>query len=106
MLMRNARPLAVAALLAGALGACTPSGTEKEGTNEAPAISGRDGPATAENPVGASPDQAGQTRSEPAGAVGPGSTANTSNVNPNTQNTHTQVDSTPQRRPNAGPGTE
>jgi hypothetical protein len=106
MLMRHAaRPLALV-LAAGvaALGACTNSGSEQEGTNQAPAVSGRDGPATDENPVGNAPNQAGQTQAEPAGAIGPGGTAQTSNVDPNTQSTHTQVDSTPQRRPNAGPG--
>ena len=103
----DARALGLAVCLgAAALGACSNSGSGKEGTNQAPAISGRDGPATGENPVGAAPDQAGQTRAEPAGAIGPGGTAQTSNVNPNTQSTHTQVDSTPERRPNAGPGGE
>jgi len=102
----SARPLIVAALLAALVTACTNSGTEAEGTNQAPAVSGRGGPASDQNPVGASPNQAGQTRAEPAGAIGPGNTAGTSNVNPVTQSTKTQVDSTPDLRPNAGPGSE
>jgi len=108
MQMRSGtRGLALAALLGGAvLGACSPGGTNEAGTNEAPAISGRNGPATEEQPVGASPNQAGQTTAEQAGAVGPGSTAGTTNVNANTQSTHTQVDSTPERRPDAGPGND
>ena len=103
----SARPLAVAALLAAALaGACTNSGTEAEGTNQAPALSGRGGPASDQNPVGASPDQAGRTRAEAAGAIGPGNTAGTSNVNPVTQSTKTQVDTIPDTRPDAGPGSQ
>ena len=108
MLMRiEARPLALVVCLGvAALGACSNSGSGKEGTNQAPATSGRDAGATAENPVGAAPDQAGQTRADPAGAIGPGGTAQTTNVDAKTQSTHTQVDSTPERRPNAGPGGE
>jgi hypothetical protein len=100
-----ARALALAACLgSAALGACTNSGSDTEGTNQGPAISGRDGGATDENAVGTAPNQAGQTRAEPTGAIGPGSSAGTAQVNPVTQSTKTQIDSIPDTRPNAGPG--
>ena len=103
-----ARTLVIAALLgtAAAAGACTNSGTDQEGTNQGPAVAGRGGPAGGENAVGAAPDQAGRTRAEAAGAIGPGNTAGTSSVNPLTQSTKTVIDSTPDLRPNAGPGSE
>lgn len=108
MLMRTgARSLALVAFVGvTALGACTNSGSDEEGTSQSPAIAGRNGAASEENPVGGSPSATGQTRAEQAGAIGPGSAASTSNVNPLTQNTRTQVDSTPELRPNAGPGSE
>jgi hypothetical protein len=102
----GARPLALAAALAAMLGACTNSGTGEEGTSQSPAISGRDGPATDENPVGSAPGATRQTRAEAAGAIGPGSSAGTSHVNPNTESTKTVVDSIPDTRPTAGPGGE
>ena len=102
----TARPLAIAALVGGALlGACTNEGTGREGTNQSPAISGRDG-GSDENPVGAAPDQAANTRADRAGSIGPGSSASTSNVNPVTQSTKTQVDTIPDTRPDAGPGSQ
>jgi hypothetical protein len=96
-----------AAALAAALvlAACTNSGTEQEGTNQTPAISGRSG-ASDENPVGAAPDQMARTRADQAGSIGPGSAVSTSNVNPVRDTTHTQVDTTPDLRPTAGPGSE
>ena len=98
------RPLAVAALLgATLLGACTSSGGENEGTGQEPAISGRQG-ASDQNPVGGRPDPRGQTRAEPAGAIGPGNSAGTSSVNPVTQSTTTHIDSIPRLRPTGGPG--
>lgn len=104
----RARRLTAAALLGAATlaGACTNSGTEEEGTNQAPAVSGREGPATGENPVGGAPNQAARTRAEETGAIGPGSTAGTSTVNPVTQSTKTVIDSTPDVRPDGGPGSE
>ncbi len=93
----------VGALGVAALGACTNSGSDEEGTNQAPAMSGRNGPATGENPVGSAPNQAGQTRAERAGAIGPGSAAGTAQVNAVTQSTQTQVDSTPDLHPSYGP---
>ena len=94
------------ALLAAALfGACTNQGSNAEGTNQTPAISGRSG-ASDENPVGGRPSQTANTRADQAGSIGPGSSVSTSNVNPNTQSTKTQVDSIPDVRPDAGPGSE
>ena len=108
MARRNrVRPVTAAVLLGvAALAACTNSGTEQEGTEQGPAISGRNGPAGDQNAVGAAPSQSAQTRAEPVGAIGPGNTAGTSNVNPTSESTKTQVDSTPDTRPNAGPGSE
>jgi hypothetical protein len=88
------------------LGACTNSGSDEEGTAQGPAIAGRDGASGGENQVGPAPSASGQTRAEGAGAIGPGSSASTSNVDPVKQSTHTQVDSIPDTRPNAGPGSE
>ena len=106
MLVRStpARRLVGAALVAAAstLAACTNSGSDAEGTNQTPAISGRNG-ASDENAVGGAPSQSSHTRADRAGSIGPGSAASTSNVNPNTQNTKTQVDSIPDLRPDAGP---
>ena len=106
MIVRSnpARRLVCAALVvsAGALAACTNSGTDAEGTNQTPAISGRNG-ASDENAVGGAPSQSSQTRADRAGSIGPGSSASTSNVNPNTQNTKTQVDTILDLRPDAGP---
>jgi hypothetical protein len=100
------RPARVAALAAAlALTACTNSGAGQEGTNQTPAISGRSG-ASDENPVGGAPDQTARTRASQAGSIGPGSAVSTSNVNPNRDSTQTQVDTTPDLRPNAGPGSE
>ena len=100
----SARRLLGAALVASAaLAGCTNSGSDAEGTNQSPAISGRDGGGD-ENPVGAAPNQAVQTRADRAGSIGPGSSASTSNVNPTKQSTRTQVDSIPDLRPDAGPG--
>ena len=100
------RPLVLAACVTAALGACTNSGSDQDGTAQGPAIAGRDGPATGENPVGSAPNASGRTRAENAGAIGPGSSASTSSVNPVTQSTRTQVDSIPDTRPDAGPGSE
>ena len=99
----NTLPLALAA--AALLGACTNQGSNAEGTNQTPAISGRQG-ASDENPVGGAPGQSANTRADQAGSIGPGSSVSTSNVNPNTQSTKTQVDSIPDVRPDAGPGSE
>jgi hypothetical protein len=56
--------------------------------------------------VGGAPDQTARTRASQAGSIGPGSAVSTSNVNPNRDSTQTQVDTTPDLRPNAGPGSE
>lgn len=102
---QNRRALALVVVAAAALGACTNQGSSAEGTNQTPAISGRAG-ASDENPVGGAPGQTANTRADRAGSIGPGSSASTSNVNPNTQSTKTQVDSIPDLRPDAGPGHE
>lgn len=41
-----------------------------------------------------------------AGSIGPGSSAGTASVNPKTQTTKTELDSVPDTRPNAGPGSD
>jgi hypothetical protein len=104
--LHTRRPLVLAALVGGmTLGACTNEGSGRDGTNQGPAISGRDG-GSDENAVGAAPDQAANTRADRAGSIGPGSSLGTSNVNPTRQSTKTQVDSIPDVRPDAGPGGE
>ena len=97
--------LTVAVAAVALLGACTNQGSNAEGTNQTPAMSGRQG-ASDENPVGGAPGQTANTRADQAGSIGPGSSVSTSNVNPNTQSTKTQVDSIPDVRPDAGPGSE
>lgn len=97
------RLLAVALAASASLAGCTNSGSDAEGTNQTPAISGRNG-AGDENAVGGAPSQSSQTRAEQAGSIGPGSSASTSNVHPTKQSTRTQVDSIPDTRPDAGPG--
>ena len=104
--VQTKRAIAAASIAGAALfGACSNEGSSAEGTNQTPAISGRSG-ATDENPVGGAPGQGAQTRADAAGSIGPGSALSTSNVNPNTQSTKTQVDSIPDLRPDAGPGNE
>ncbi len=103
---RTTRFLAAVALVGtAALGACTNSGSDVEGANQTPAISGRTGPSD-ENPVGGAPNQAVQTPASQLGSIGPGSAASTLNVNANTESTQTPLDSTPDLRPDAGPGSE
>ena len=105
-LTRRSRPLALAALVvASALGACSSPGNQYAATGQAPAMSGRDG-ATEETPVGGRPHARGQTAADRAGAVGPGNTVGTSSVNAVTQSTQTQIDSLPELRPTAGPGSQ
>lgn len=79
----GARTVALAGLLAGAaLGAC--GGSQGDAASQA--------------------EQADAQRS--AGSIGPGSSAGTASVNPKTQSTKTEIDSTPDLRPNAGPGSD